>query len=236
MLCLMYLLCSFNLYSSSYNEKNCPSCQRPSWIWPSLRWLWFPSRPDGSVVWAVRVCVLCACVRGRRAVRGGPAAAAAVAAAAASWREDCSHPGSLLCPRAAVLLVPTWTFNLFNMWPRTERRTQHMSGGWGPAEQGQFALLPFYWQELGFLGSWCKLTWLKLKTIIYRIDELQTLVPETYISTSDVRLGQIKRGPGFFVNECPKSLYHLESSVSLLYHNWWPLLTTFSCCQQRPFL
>lgn len=111
----MYLMCLYNLYSSLYNEKKCPSCQRASCIWPSLRWLWFPSRPDGSAVWAVCVC-------GRGAVRRGPAA---------SWREDCSHPGSLLCPRAAVLLSPTWTFNLFNMWQRTQSKTEHMSGGWG---------------------------------------------------------------------------------------------------------
>lgn len=131
----------------------------------------------------VCVCVFSVCVCGPRAVRGGPAAAAAAAvAAAASWREDCSHPGSLLCPRAAVLLAPTWTFNLFNMWPRTERRTQHMSGGWGPAEQGQFVLLPFDWQELEpFKGD---ANW--LLTVMYRTDELQTLVPKTYICTSDV--------------------------------------------------
>lgn len=110
----MYLMCLYNLYSSLYNEKRCPSCQRASCIWPSLRWLWFPSRPDGSAVWAVCVC-------GRGAVRRGPAA---------SWREDCSHPGSLLCTRAAVLLPSTWTFNLFNMWQRAQSKTEHMSGGW----------------------------------------------------------------------------------------------------------
>lgn len=51
----MYLMCLYNLYSSLYNEKKCLSCQRASCIWPSLRWLWFPSRPDGSAVWAVCV-------------------------------------------------------------------------------------------------------------------------------------------------------------------------------------
>lgn len=69
------------------------------------------------------VCLsLSMCVCGRGAVRRGPAA---------SWREDCSHSGSVLCPRAAVLLRPTWTFNLFNMWQRTPSKTEHMSGGWG---------------------------------------------------------------------------------------------------------
>lgn len=77
----------------------------------------------GSDFPAGQMAALCGqCVCGRGAVRRGPAA---------SWREDCSHPGSLLCPRAAVLLPPTWTFNLFNMWQRTQSKTEHMSGGWG---------------------------------------------------------------------------------------------------------
>lgn len=60
-------LCACIIFNSSlYNRQRCPSCRRASCVWPSLRWLWFPSRPDGSAEWAA------VCGRGAAARRRWP--------------------------------------------------------------------------------------------------------------------------------------------------------------------